>query len=356
MMKKQGTIGYAVLGLGIGMAHAEAAAASENATLVALCDLDEARLQKAATLYPNATLYTDAKALFADPEVDIVSICLPSAMHADFAVQAMEAGKHVLVEKPLDITCERAMRIEEARCRTGKRCGVVLQNRYNLNMYPIREALAQGRLGKLLLGTFAVKWHRDQRYYDRGGWRGTWEMDGGGSLINQSSHTVDLMQWLMGDVVSVSSSMSIGNHQIETEDTTVSTLRFAGGALATRVTTTCAYPGISTEICLYGSNGSIEADADRLKLWKMREPVQDMDEDEEEEVMLARFGGGNRTAAAACGRLYGHRYVVEDMILAVRDGRDPQVMPPEAMKSLAIIEAIYRSAKEGKTVNLSGNP
>ena len=351
-MEKVKKIGYAVLGLGIGMAHAEAVAASENADLVALCDLDETRLQKAAALYPNAKLYKDAGALFADPDVDVVSICLPSAMHADYAVLAMEAGKHVLVEKPIDITCERAARIEQARLRTGKRCGVVFQNRYNLNMYPIKEALEQGRLGDLVLGTFAVKWYREQRYYDRGGWRGTWAMDGGGSLINQSSHTVDLMQWLMGDVESVSSQMNVAGHKIETEDVTISTVRFKSGALATFVSTTCAYPGVATEICVYGTKGSIEADADRLKLWKMQEPAEDLDEDEEEETMLESFGGGNRKAAAASERLYGHRHVVEDMILAVRDDRDPEVGPVEAMKSLAIIEAIYRSAREGRPIRV----
>jgi predicted dehydrogenase len=345
-------IGYAVLGLGIGMAHAEAVAASTNAELVALCDLDEQRLQKAATLYPTAKLYTDASALFADPDVDVVSICLPSAMHADFAVQAMEAGKHVLVEKPVDVTCERAAKIEEARLRTGKRCGVVFQNRFNVDMYPIKEAVEGGRLGDLVLGTFAVKWYREQRYYDRGGWRGTWAMDGGGSLINQSSHTVDLMQWLMGEAESVSSQMNVAGHKIETEDVTVSTVRFKNGALATFVSTTCAYPGVATEICLYGTKGSIEADADRLKLWKMQEPVDDLDEDEEEETMLESFGGGNRKAAAASDRLYGHRHVVEDMILSVRDNRDPEVGPVEAMKSLAIIEAIYRSAREGRPVKI----
>ena len=353
-MKDQKKIGYAVLGLGIGKAHAEAVAKSEYAELVALCDKDEALLQKRGALYPNATLYTDVKDLFADPRVDIISICLPSAMHADYAVQAMEAGKHVLVEKPLDITCERAMRIEEARLRTGKRCGVVLQNRFNLNMYPIREAIDSGRIGKPFLGTFAVKWFREQRYYDnQGGWRGTWAMDGGGSLINQASHTVDLMQWLMGEVESVTSNTNIANHDIETEDVSVSTIRFRNGALATFVSTTCAYPGVSTEICVYGTKGSIEADADRLKLWKMSEPAEDMDEDEEEERMLERFGGGNRRAAELMPEyLYGHRHVVEDMILAVRDGRDPEVMPLDGMRSLAIIEAIYRSAKEGKTVYL----
>lgn len=350
MKKEKKQIGYAVLGLGIGMAHAEAAAACEGAELVALCDADEKRLKKAASLYPGATLYTDANALFLDPSVDVVSICLPSYLHAEYAVRAMRAGKHVLIEKPVDITCERAMEIERARLETGMRCGVVLQNRFNLNMYPIKKAVDEGRLGQIFLGTFAVKWYREQSYYDRGGWRGTWDKDGGGSLINQASHTVDLMRWLMGDVVSVSSAMKVAGHDIEAEDTTVSTLRFASGALATFVSTTCAYPGVSTEICLYGTAGSIEADADRLKLWKMSEPADGMDEDEEEEIMLERFGGGNRKAAN--GQLYGHRYVVDDMVCAVREGRDPAVLPLDGMKSLAVIEAIYRSARTGETVFL----
>lgn len=347
-MKK---LGYAVLGLGIGKAHAEAAAASENADLVAVCDIDEEKLAKFAELYPDTTLYRDFEDLIKDEKVDIISICLPSAMHADFAVRAMEAGKHVLVEKPLDITYERAMLIEEARKRTGVTVGVVHQNRFNLNMYPIKEAVDNGRLGRLILGTFAVKWYRKQSYYDRGGWRGTWEMDGGGSLMNQAVHTVDLMHWLMGDVESVTSTMSINNHDIKTEDLTASIIKFKSGATATFVSTTCAYPGLSTEIMLYGTDGSIEADADMIKLWKMSDPIDDMDEDDEEQMMIDRYGHGNRQAAIAePEKLYGHRHVVEDMILAVRDGRSPEVTPTEAAYSVRIVNAVYESARTGKPV------
>ena len=347
-MKK---LGYAVLGLGIGKAHAEAAAASENADLVAVCDIDEAKLAKFAEIYPETTLYRDFEDLLKDKNVDIISICLPSAMHADFAVRAMEAGKHVLVEKPLDITYERAMLIEEARLRTGMTAGVVHQNRFNLNMYPIKDAIDSGRLGRLILGTFAVKWYREQSYYDRGGWRGTWEMDGGGSLMNQAVHTVDLMHWLMGDIESVTSTMSINNHNIQTEDLTASIIKFKSGATATFVSTTCAYPGISTEIMLYGTDGSIEADADMIKTWKMRDPIDDMDEDDEEQMMIERYGHGNRQAAKSePEKLYGHRHVVEDMILAVRDGRTPEVTPAEAAYSVRIVNAIYESARTGKPV------
>ena len=340
-MKK---IGYAVLGLGIGMAHCEGAALSEHAELVAVCDIDRARLEKAKAQYPEVTLYEEFEELLKDERVEIISICLPSAMHADFAVRAMRAGKHVLVEKPLDITPERAALIEQARLETGMTCGVVHQNRFSFNMQAIKRAVDEGKIGRVLLGTFAVKWYREQKYYDRGGWRGTWEMDGGGSLMNQAVHTVDLMQWMMGEVESVTSTMNICNHNIQTEDLTASIITFKSGATATFVSTTCAYPGISTEVDLYGTEGSIEADADVLKTWKMR----DDEDEEEEEEMLARYGKGNRHAAQfEPGALYGHRHVVEDIILAVRDGRDPEVMPADALRAVRIVDAVYRSAKQG---------
>lgn len=346
-MKK---IGYAVLGLGIGMAHCEAAAASENANLVAACDIDTERLEKFHKLYPSARTYESFDELLLDKDVDIISVCLPSYMHSDFSVRAMEAGKNILIEKPLDITPARAALIEEARKRTGMKAGVVHQNRFNLNMYPIKKAVDEGILGKINLGTFAVKWYREQSYYDRGGWRGTWEYDGGGSLMNQAVHTVDLMHWLMGDVESVTSTMNICEHNIKTEDLTASLIRFKNGATATFVSTTCAYPGISTEIMLYGFDGTIEADADMIRTWKMR---YSDDEDAEEEQMIERYGKGNLHASTfEPEKLYGHRHVVEDMILAVRDGREPEVLPLDAIESVKIVNAIYESAETGKTVFL----
>ena len=348
-MKK---IGYAVLGLGIGMAHVESVLASENAELVAVCDIDESKLDDVLEMCPTVRMYTDFEQLIDDKDVDIISVCLPSGMHADYAVRALEAGKHVLIEKPIDITYEKALDIEKARVRTGMKVGVVHQNRYNLNMYPIKEAIDGGKLGKIFLGTFAVKWYRDQNYYDRGGWRGTWEMDGGGSLINQSIHTLDIMQWLMGEVESVTSTMNVYDHQIDTEDFTASLIKFKDGASATFVSTTCAYPGISTEIMVYGTEGAIEADADTIRSWKFKDSDGELDEDGEEQ-MIARYGKGNRCASKFEPEvIYGHKFVVEDMILAVKEGREPDVTPLEAAKSIRIIQAIYESAKTGKTVEI----
>lgn len=339
-------VGYAVVGLGVGKNHAEAAAKSANAKLVAVCDLVQEKLDKIKEKYPDTLTYLDFDEMLKNPDIDVVSIAVPSGMHADFAVKAMKAGKHVLVEKPVDITVEAALRIEQARQETGMKAGVVHQNRYNPDMPLMHDAVVSGKIGRVLFGDFAVKWYRTQKYYDNGGWRGTWEMDGGGSLMNQAVHTVDLMQWLMNsEVESVTSQMAIYNHKIETEDFTASLIKFKSGAVATFISTTCAYPGICTGIKVYGTNGSMEADQDELKLWKF----MDAPEDEEEE-MLKKYTGNAAAAALDPTLCLGHNYVVEDMINAVLEDRDPSVLPMEAIKSVRIVNAVYESAKTGKTV------
>ncbi len=339
-------VGYAVVGLGVGMRHAEAAAKSNNAKLVAVCDLKQEKLDKINELYPETLTFTDFDEMLKDPDIEAVSIAVPSGMHADFAIKAMRAGKNVLIEKPIDITVEAALRIEEVRKETGMKAGVVHQNRYNLDMTPMYDAVVSGKIGKVLFGDFAVKWHRTQEYYDNGGWRGTWEMDGGGSLMNQAVHTVDLMQWLMNsEVESVTSHMAIYNHKIETEDFTASLIKFKSGAIATFISTTCAYPGISTDIKVYGTNGSMEADQDKLKLWKFRDAPEN-----EEKEMLEKYAGNGSAAALDPTLCLGHSYVVEDMINAVLEDRDPSIVPMEAIKSVRIVNAVYESAKTGKTV------
>lgn len=339
-------VGYAVVGLGVGKRHAEAAANSENANLIAVCDLIQEKLDKIKEAYPDTLTYLDFDEMLKNPDIDAVSIAVPSGMHADFAIKAMKAGKHVLIEKPVDITVEAALRIEQARLETGMKAGVVHQNRYNLDMPLMHDAIVGGRIGRVLFGDFAVKWYRTQEYYDNGGWRGTWEMDGGGSLMNQAVHTVDLMQWLMNsEVESVTSHAAIYNHKIETEDFTASLIKFKSGAVATFISTTCAYPGLSTDIRVYGTDGSMEADQDTLKVWKFKDSA-----DGEEEAMLKKYSGNAAAAALDPTLCLGHNFVVEDMINAVRDDRDPSVLPMEAIKSVRIVNAVYESAKTGKTV------
>lgn len=343
---KNGKVGYAVVGLGVGKKHAKAAAESKNADLIAVCDLLQDRLDLITADYPETITYTDFDEMLKNPDIDCVSICVPSGMHADFAVKALHAGKNVLVEKPVDITVENALKIEKARVETGLKAGVVHQNRYNPDMPLMHDAIISGKIGKVLFGDFAVKWFRTQEYYDNGGWRGTWEMDGGGSLMNQAVHTVDLMQWLMNsDVESVTSQIAIYNHEIETEDFTASLIKFKSGAVATFISTTCAYPGLTTDIRVYGTDGSMEADQDKLLTWKFKDAPEN-----EEAEMLAKYTGNAAAAALDPTLCLGHNSVVEDMISAIIEDRDPDILPMEAIKSVRIVNAVYESAKTGKTV------
>ncbi len=338
-------IGYAVVGLGIGNSHLAAVVANPDVGLVAVCDLLQSKLDAAKEKYPDIVTYLDFDEMLKNPDIDIVSICLPSYMHAEFAVRAMEAGKNVLVEKPIDITVEAATKIEEARIRTGMKAGVVHQNRNNAIMGPYKEAVESGKLGRILFGTFEVKWYRDQPYYDNGGWRGTWDKDGGGSLMNQSVHTVDLMQWLMGDVKSIRSVMRIAAHEIETEDLTMSVIEFKSGATATFLSTTCAYPGLGTLINVYGEKGSIEVDGDRLVNWKIMGEASSV-----EEEMKKIYQGNAAAAALDPTKAVGHKSVINDMVAAVKEGRDPQILPLDAIKSVRIVNAIYESARTGETI------
>ena len=343
---KNGKVGYAVVGLGVGKKHAKAAAESKNADLIAVCDLLQGRLDVITADYPETITYTDFDEMLKNPDIDCVSICVPSGMHADFAVKALHAGKNVLVEKPVDITVENALRIEKARVETGLKAGVVHQNRYNPDMPLMHDAIVSGKIGKVLFGDFAVKWFRTQEYYDNGGWRGTWEMDGGGSLMNQAVHTVDLMQWLMNsEIESVTSQIAIYNHEIETEDFTASLIKFKSGAIATFISTTCAYPGLTTDIRVYGTDGSMEADQDKLLTWKFKDAPEN-----EEAEMLAKYTGNAAAAALDPTLCLGHNSVVEDMISAIIEDRDPDILPMEAIKSVRIVNAVYESAKTGKTV------
>ncbi|MBE6551545.1 MAG: Gfo/Idh/MocA family oxidoreductase [Ruminococcaceae bacterium] len=342
-MKK---IGYCVVGLGIGQDHLAAAAKNPNVDYLAVCDIDENRLEKVKAKYSDLICYTSFDEMLKDPKIDIVSICLPSGMHADFAVKALDAGKNVLCEKPIDISVEKALTIEEARIRSGKKVGVIFQIRNNPIIREAKKALDEGRFGKIILGNFAVKWYRDQPYYDAGGWRGTWAMDGGGSLMNQAVHTVDIMQWFMGDVESVQGIYTVANHNIETEDLTSSVIRFKNGATATFVSTTCCNPSRGTFMQVYGADGCFEITGETFDAWKPAGVTP-----EEEKAMIEKYAHGNTAAIASTpGLVLGHASQVNDMIDAVINDRDPQVGPLEAIKAVRIINAVYESSRTGKVI------
>ena len=342
------TVGYAVVGLGVGRNHVKAAAKAEGGKLVAICDLREERLQTQAELYPGVKTYTSFEEMLKNPEIDVVSICTPSGLHADMAIQALRAGKHVLTEKPMDIVVDKIYEIDKVARECGKKVGCIFQNRRNAIMEPMKKAVDEGRLGEIYTGFFRVNWYRSDEYFlESGGWRGTWAMDGGGSLMNQAVHTVDLMQWLLGDVASVRSDMRIVNHKIETEDFTSSVIKFKSGAIATFVSTTAAYPGFGTDIQVTGTKGSIHVDGDKLIAWRIAGDRMK----EEEAEMLAQYGNNAGAIAEADNPIVrGHDFMVQDMIDAVRFDRDPFVGPLEAVKAVRIINAVYESARTGKEI------
>lgn len=234
------TINYALIGAGyIGERHAAAIAGTEGARLAVVASDNELQAQTLAKRY-GADWTTDYRIALARSDVDAVSICTPSGFHAEPAIAALDAGKHVLVEKPMDIHVNKADQMIAAAERAKRNLAVVFQKRFNPAMRFVKESIERGKLGRITLAEATLKWYRTPSYFTGSPWRGTWAMDGGGALMNQGIHFVDLLLWLVGDVAEVSAAASTLYHAIETEDTLVANLRFENGALGVIQATTAA--------------------------------------------------------------------------------------------------------------------
>ena len=345
--------GFGIIGLGlIADFHAKAiqAISGSKGTLVACCSRSQEKAKVFADKY-NCRGYADLRSFLAHPGLDIVSICSPSGAHLDTAVAAAEAGKHVIVEKPLEITPERCDRIIEACDRAKVSLGGIFQSRFSEVAGLVKSTLEQGRFGTLVLGDAYVKWFRSQEYYD-GGWHGTRALDGGGALINQSIHAIDLLQWFMGPVESVQAfTGTIGHKRIEVEDNGVAALRFRNGAFGVIEGSTAVYPGFLKRIEISGTKGSMVLEEETLKTWEFAESAPGDEEIRKKHGAGAESGGGASDPAAIS--FQGHRRQFEEYISALDEGRPPLVDGPEAKKAVEIIQAIYTSAKKSKPVQLS---
>lgn len=339
---------------GISRIHQEQIRSIDDAKLVAVSDVSE---RNAKTLGEKIGVpwYTDYHEMLKRDDIDIVSIVTPSGTHGDIVIAAAQAGKHVIVEKPLDITMEKAQ-AAVAACRTeGVKLAVISQHRFDGSTQRVKQEISTGKFGKMVLGQAAVNWYRPQAYYDRAGWCGTWAMDGGGVLMIQALHTIDVLQYLMGPVESVYAHTATATHErIEVEDVAVATVKFKSGALGTITGTTCAYPGLSARVEIFGSLGTAVIDSDELTHLYFRDP-------KEEGPM---FGGtatnwahedvcegspnGSKPASGAS-----HRLQFIDMMEAIRENREPCVNGEEALIPLEIILAIYESARTGQPVTLA---
>jgi UDP-N-acetyl-2-amino-2-deoxyglucuronate dehydrogenase len=294
----------------------------------------------------GARHHADVAALLADPGVDAVILCTPSGIRRDYAVAAAAAGKHVLVEKPIEVTVERARDMIEACERAGVTLGVVFQSRFKPHPRAVRDVVARGALGDMVLGSMAVKWLREAAYYRSADWRGTLAFDGGGPLINQAIHNVDMLLWLMGDVARVRATATNRlHHDIEVEDTVVAQLEFVSGALGVVEATTAAYPGSARRLELHGTAGTITLLDDEVGEWALRDGTPAPGH----EVSAA-------TAFAHASHVMAdhrwHQLQIEDFVDAVASGRPPGVDGREGLRSLALVRAVYEAARTGAAVEV----
>jgi predicted dehydrogenase len=335
--------------------HARALAEVPNARLVALVSRNPANAKAVAEAAGvTCDIYGDLAQALQRPDVHIVIVTSPSGAHMGSAVAAAEAGKHVVVEKPLEITLERCDRIIEACERKRVQLCTIFPSRFGDANRTLKAAVEVGRFGRLTLGETTCKWWRPQAYYDEGGWKGTQALDGGGALMNQAIHNVDLLQWLMGPVTHISGfTATLAHERIEVEDTAVACLRFASGALGVIQATTSVHPGLPKTMAVHGDRGTAVIEQDDVLRWDFAPETPEDRQVKERFAQKSGASGGASNPAAISHQ--GHARQLTDFVQAIEGGRPPLVDGREGRKAVEIILAIYRSAATGRTVELRPN-
>lgn len=351
---------FAIIGGGvIGPTHAEAILSLPDTELVAVADVIPGKAQKITDQYGGVP-YTDIQAMLDHEELDIVTVCTPSGMHGEHACMVMRSGRHVIIEKPMEITQAAIAEMLQVQQANTVKLAVISQHRFDAATMQVKQLLDEQAFGRLVMGNAQIPWWRAQAYYDSGAWRGTWKLDGGGVLMNQGIHTIDLLQWLMGPVKSLFAYTDTLVHRMETEDIGVAVLRFANGALGTITGTTDAYPGMGTRVEIFGDKGSTIIESDKLSYMHLAR-------DDQEEVGAYGKGGGSsdkkgeqttqRTETAASNpaaiNIQSHALQIADMIQAIQENRAPLVDGEAGRRPVEIILGIYESARTQKEVFLS---
>lgn len=343
-------LGFALVGCGrIAQRHADLLAKNQiaGARLVAVCDTDAARAKRLSDLH-GVPAYTEMKIMAEKESVDVFCVLTPSGLHAEHVITLAPYGHHIVVEKPMALTLDDADAMIRACDQAGVRLFVVKQNRFNVPVVKMREALEAGRFGKLVLGTVRVRWCRRQSYYDNDSWRGTWALDGG-VLANQASHHVDLLEWMMGPVESVFAKGATALVNIEAEDTAVVVLKFRSGALGIIEATTAARPvDLEGSISLLGESGTVVIGGfavNELSTWKFAAAAPG-DED-----VISQYSVNPPNVYG-----FGHHAYYENVVQCLADGRRHLVDGLEGRKSLELISAIYESIETGREIQLRFSP
>lgn len=345
---------FGLVGCGvIGPTHAEAISTRPDAALAAAADVVSERA-RALTAKFGGRPYSSLQEMLESEPLDVVIICAPSGLHGEMACQVMRSGRHVIVEKPMEISREALDEMQRAQRETGMKLAVISQHRFDPASQQVRQLLDEQAFGRLVLGGASIPWWRSQAYYESGAWRGTWKLDGGGVLMNQAIHSIDLLQWFMGPVRSVFAYTDTLAHRMETEDVAVAVLRFQNGALGTIAATTGAYPGVATRIEVFGERGSAMIENDRLAYLRLAR-------DEKEAV--GAYGLAAQASAPApetpsaaqnpaALSISGHALQIADMIRVIREDGTPLVDGDAGRAPVEIILSIYESARTGREVVL----
>lgn len=343
-------VGYGIIGTGaVAAAHAMAIINSEYAELVAVFDVVPERAREFAAKY-NVQAVEKFEDFLQFPGLEAVTVATPSGFHHDPVVAAAKAGKHILCEKPLDITLDKI----DDMIRVCDECNVLLagifQSRFKKAVIAIRKALDEGRFGKLVSVAAKQLWFRDDSYYKSASWRGTWAVDGGGALMNQGSHTVDLMLYLAGDVKRISAHTANFLHDIEVEDTACVRMEFVNGANGTLEVSTACQPGYPMTLELTGTKGSVILKAETIERWSF------VDERPEDEVIRKELGivaANSGGASAAMDFDYrGHMYHVDNLARAIRNGEELMLSGKDGRLAVEFIQAVYESSRTGAPVTL----
>ena len=344
--------GMGVVGAGmIGNFHARAIKGLANAELVAVCEPVAERSQKFAAEH-GCTAYDDLEKFLSDERIDVITVATPSWMHRDPAVAAARHGKHCIVEKPIEITLPRIDAILEAHAKAGTTVGGIFNMRYEAATNLVKQAVDTGRFGRMTFGMAYGPWWRDQAYYDQGGWRGTWDIDGGGAFMNQGIHTIDTLQFFMGPIKQVSAfTRTLCHERIEVEDTGAVAVEFQSVALGTMACTTSMWPGHFRIIEVAGETGTVGLADNKFIFWQF---AKETDEDNRIRAEYLEFpkvsvGAANPSAGMTPAL---HQANFADFLRALDEKRQPTISGLEARKAVQIILAIYASAKAGKPVEI----
>ncbi len=322
--------------------HARAARAIPGVEIAAIHGMNTEKISRLTRDY-GGKAYSDFAQFLGHRPMNLVAIGSPSSLHAEQGIAAARRGLHVLTEKPIDITIGRADALISETDKAGVKLGIFFQDRCKPDFLRAKKAIDAGVLGKPILADARVKWYRPPDYYSKSRWRGTYAFDGGGALINQAIHTVDLLLWLFGDVVSVRATGKAALHKIEVEDTLVASLQFANGALGVLQATTSVFPGYPRRLELTGSEGTLIIEQDRLLAADLRIPPE----------ALLRGGEADRNPSAdspVVSDARGHQAVLEDFLNAIQSNSNPRCDGREGRRSLALVEAIYTACRSGQQV------